>query len=191
MILDEIRAKCDKKISDIEEIKKSMKPVLIYGASSYSKNVYIYLRKNDIEIEAFVVDAPYWKEDFYIENVQVKCLENYNIEDYCIVVGFGDVLKSRFLINNESLLKSKFYFLWEATQLYDWDIEYIKNNWNSLLEVYYGMADEKSRRVLYELIIAKLSHTCTAELIEVADSERYFNKLTFDSDGGVYRLRSL
>lgn len=110
MILDEIRAKCDKKISDIEEIKKSMKPVLIYGASSYSKNVYIYLRKNDIEIEAFVVDAPYWKEDFYIENVQVKCLENYNIEDYCIVVGFGDVLKSRFLINNESLLKSKFYF---------------------------------------------------------------------------------
>ena len=51
--------------------------------------------------------------DVINENVQVKCLENYNIEDYCIVVGFGDVLKSRFLINNESLLKSKFYFLWE------------------------------------------------------------------------------
>lgn len=185
MILDEIKAKCIvKEMSDIEKIKRSTKPILIYGASSYSKSVYIYLRKNDIEIEAFVVDASYWKENSYIENVKVKCLEDYNIEDYSIVIGFGDVPKSRFLINNQSLLKSKFYFLWDATRLYDWDIEYVKNNWNSLLEVYQGLADEKSRRVLYELIIAKLSHTCTAELIEVADGGHYFNELTCCSDGG-------
>lgn len=167
----------------IEELKNDKKPVLVYGCSDYSKVISEYLRKQGIELDAFVVDEPYWTEDFYIEDKKVLCMDDVALEKYNVVIGFGDVEKSRFLINNAGLLKTKFYFLWEPITCYVWDLEYIKNSWKFYKEVFDGLADERSKRTLYELIAAKLNGCCSKPLLEVADGgKHYFNELTFCPD---------
>lgn len=168
----------DKKV--YYELKKSLKPVLIYGASNYSEIIYDNLKNNDINTEAFVVDRSYWKSGLEIRNRPVRCIDDYNIEKYNIVVGFGDVDKSRFLINNKKSLNSSFYFLWDPVMYYEWDLEYIKDNWNAYVDVYNGLEDEKSKNTLYELLIAKLNKCCTPQLLNIADEKlHYFNELTF------------
>lgn len=162
------------------ELRKSSKHVLVYGCSNYSEIIYTYLKNNDIKIEAFVVDKPYWKHGLMIDNRPVKCIDDYDIEKYNIVVGFGDVNKSRFLMNSKSLLKTSFYFLWDPVMYYKWDTEYVENNWDALLNVYNGLADEQSKITLYELIISKINQCCTPQLLAIADGEcHYFNRLTF------------
>lgn len=166
-----------------DELKKDNKPILIYGCSNYSEIIYGYLKEHGIQITAFVVDKQYWRKGKYIKNLRVDCIDNYSIENYNIIVGFGDVNKSRFLMSNRSLLRSKFYFLWNPVEYYHWDIEYVKNNWKLFDEVYNGLADEKSRVTLFELIIAKLNGYCDEHLLKIADSGlHYFNELTFCAD---------
>lgn len=168
----------DKKV--FHELRRSSKPILIYGGSDYSEIIYSYLKNNDIETEAFIVDRPYWREGSTIKNRPIKCIEECDIEKYNIVIGFGNVEKSRFIMNNKKLLKSSFYFLWDPVMYYEWDVEYVKDNWDLFLDVFRGLADERSRKTLYELIIAKLNQCCSPQLLEVADSEQhYFNSLTF------------
>ena len=168
--------KADRLIFD--ELKKSSKPVLIYGGSEYAGSVYDYLKRNDIEAEFFIVDSRYWKENKYIKGKEVKSIEKCEIEDYNIVIGFGDVTKSKFLINNSQLLRSTFYMLWEPIKFYEWDTEYVKENWELLMDVYNGLADRKSKHVLTELIVAKLNGCCV-DLLNVSSGKHYFNELTF------------
>ena len=156
-----------------------VKPVLVYGCSDYSKAVFDYLTKQGIKVEAFVVDRRYWKKDMYIENVQVQCIEEINIESYNIVIGFGDASKSRFLMENRCILRGEFYFLWEPRKYYEWDLKWVSSNWDNLMTVYNGLADKKSQKVLEELIISKLNVCCSSGLLEEATSGHYFNELTF------------
>ena len=165
------------------ELRHSLKPTLIYGCSDYSEIVYKYLKRNKIEVEAYAVDRKYWKENSFIEGMRVECIDDFAIDKYNLVIGFGDVEKSKFLMNNKNLLKTKCYFLWEPVKYYEWDLQFIKSRWESFIEVYYGLADEKSRKTLFELIIAKLNKYCNNSLIEVADGNKhYFNELTFSLD---------
>lgn len=168
----------DKKV--FYELRKSPKSVLVYGGSDYSEVIYTYLKNNGIETEAFIVDRPYWKDGLTIEGRPIRCIDECEIEKYNIVIGFGNVEKSRFLMNNKKLLKSSFYFLWDPVMYYEWDVKYVKDNWNSFMDIYCGLSDEKSKKTLYELIIAKLNQCCSPQLLEIADSElHYFNSLTF------------
>lgn len=163
-----------------KELKRSHRPILIYGCSDYSEIIYKYLRKNDIQIEAFVVDKKYWKDGVSIEGIQVECIDDYDTEKCNLVIGFGDVEKSRFLMNNEKLLRSRFYFLWDPVKYYEWDLKYVQDRWESLVNIYKGLADERSRTTLFELIVAKLNKYCDSSLLEVADNNKhYFNELTF------------
>lgn len=187
-ILERIdKLKEDKNI--LNKLKKSCKPIIVYGCSDYSEIIYRYLKENEIEIDGFVVDKQYWKENMYIDTKRVECISDYDIEKYNVVIGFGDVGKSKFIMDSENLLKSKFYFLWNPVKYYEWDEEYVRKNWDLLLGVYEGVADNKSRKTLFELILAKLNKYCSRGLLEAADTNRhYFNDLTFcnDAENEVY-----
>lgn len=169
----------DEEVFKILTQGEGVKPVLVYGCSDYSKAVFDYLTKQGIKVEAFVVDRRYWKKDMYIENVQVQCIEEINIESYNIVIGFGDASKSRFLMENRCILRGEFYFLWEPRKYYEWDLKWVSSNWDNLMTVYNGLADKKSQKVLEELIISKLNVCCSSGLLEEATSGHYFNELTF------------
>ena len=167
----------------IEELRHSAKPILIYGCAQHAVTVLHYLIKHDLQVEAFVVDSQYYRENFYIEQMKVRDIADYikNSNQYNIVIGFCNVDKSKFLISNAALLKCNFYFLWEPFKTYEWNEEYLNENWDALQEVYDDLSDELSRNTLDGLISAKLS-TNGNKLLNLADDKQYFNELTFCAD---------
>ena len=173
----------------ISDMRQSKKPILIYGCANHAELVFDYLVEHGLEVEAFVVDSQYYRENAYIRSKRLKDISAFmdNIDSYNIVVGFCDVDKSRFLLNNAPLLKGSFYLLWEPLKLYEWDEEYLNKNWKALRVVYDDLADELSKRILNELISAKLN-VSGRKIIDLADNRQYFNELTFclDSENEIF-----
>ena len=56
----------------VQELKKSKKPILIYGCANHAELVLDYLLENNLEIDAFIVDSQYYKNNFYIRGIEVK-----------------------------------------------------------------------------------------------------------------------
>ena len=167
----------------VEILKKSKKPILIYGCANHAELVYEYLLKYNLKIEAFVVDSQYFKENSYIKSIPVKDITEYlgKIGHYNIVIGFCDVDKGKFILNNRSLLKTDFYLLWEPFKSYEWNEEYLNKNWLVFQEIYDGLADVHSKNILNELMNAKLN-VDGKEMLKLSDGRQYFNELTFCAD---------
>lgn len=171
----------DKEIVDF--LLKSNKPVLIYGSANHAEMVQVYLKKWGIGVEAFIIDDEFYEKDFLINGIKVTSVKNFiaNLENYNIVIGFCNVDKSKFIINNPFLLKTTFCLLWEPLKTYEWSINYLKDNWKKFMNVYNNLADDLSRTVMSRLIEAKLNFN-GKKLLKVADGNQYFNELTFCID---------
>ncbi len=167
----------------IEILKKSKKPILVYGSANHAEMVLKYLAGEGVSVEAFVIDEVFYEKDFFINGLKVTTINNYvnTLEKYNVVIGFCDVEKSRFIVSNPCLFKTNFFLLWEPLETYIWSEEYLKENWGELLKVYNNLADVLSRKTLSNLIEAKLSF-CGKELLKIADKNQYFNELTFCVD---------
>ena len=182
----ELEIECKKINNDeniVGELQRSNKPILIYGCANHAELVWEYLDAHDLKTEAFIVDSLYFNENQYIKSIPVKNIQDYlpKIGQYNIVLGFCDVDKSKFILNNMPLLKCQFYLLWEPYEAYEWNEEYITNNLDAFREVYRNLADTRSKRILNELINAKLN-VSGKKILELADSKQYFNELTFCAD---------
>lgn len=173
----------------VRELKECGKPVLIYGNANHAELVWNFLVNNGIKVEAFIVDDQYYQDELYIKTIKVKNIREYEKElnQYSIVIGFCDIMKTRFLMQNESILKSRFYLLWEPLQMYRWDEEYLIKNEEKIREIHYGLADILSKNILKQLIYAKL-RVSGKNLLPLADDRQYFNELTYciDSKNEVF-----
>lgn len=173
----------------VQELKKNKKPILIYGCANHAELVLDYLLENNLEIDAFIVDSQYYKNNFYIRGIEVKDIAEYsnNLDKYNVVIGFCDPVKTQFLIYNSVILKSQFYLLWEPYCMYEWDEGYLNKNWNKIENVYQNLSDSISKNILDELINAKLTGW-GKRLLYLADNRQYFNELTFcqNSENEVY-----
>lgn len=177
---------CQKRNGDkeiVEKLLQSKKSVLIYGSQNHAKMVQEYLARYGINIEAFVVDEEFYEKDFFINGLKVTSINNYieRLENYSVVIGFCDIEKSRFLINNSYLLRTEVFLIWEPLQTYEWSGEYLNNKRKELSNVYNKLADDLSRQIMFRLIDAKLSF-CGRDLIKIASADQYFNELTFCTD---------
>lgn len=181
MYRKEMIANGDQKV--IQRLKQDGKSVLVYGCANHAELVWNFLTENGIKPEAFIVDSQYYRNEFYINNVKVKDIKEYleRLEQYNIVIGFCDIVKTRFLLENQVLLKSHFYLLWEPLPMYDWDEAYLKENEKDFREIYNSLADLHSKNILKQLIYSKL-HVSGQNMLNLADDKQYFNELTYSFD---------
>lgn len=184
---DIMRNTADEKI--VIELKQNKKPILIYGSANHAELILNYLLENKLKIEAFVVDSQYYRSNFYIRGIEVKDIADYSedLESYNLVIGFCDVLKTQFLMNNTLILRSQFYLLWEPLCMYKWDEHYLNKNWDKIENIHRDLTDLISKKILDELISAKLSGQ-GKRLLDLADNRQYFNELTFcqNSENEIY-----
>lgn len=180
---------CEKKMINnndqnvIQELIECGKPVLIYGCANHAELVWNFLNENGIKAEAFIVDSEYYRKGFYINTIEVKNIKEYNdrINQYNIVIGFCNIMKTRFLLQNKGILKSHFYLLWEPLEMYKWNKEYLEENKEKFLKIYSNLSDIHSKHILEQLVYAKLQ-VSGRKMLELADDRQYFNELTYCLD---------
>ena len=169
----------DKKV--LKEILDAGKPVLIYGNAQYAIETCIFLQKNNVLVESFVVDAFVDIVKEKIEGVPVRRISTYvtDLENYIIVIGFCNIEKSRVLLGLEKLLRCKVYRIWEPVVFCDWDDTFWKSHEKEFENVYNFLYDEKSKKVLKALIESRRRGE-VSNLLFLSEDRQYFNELTYE-----------
>lgn len=170
-----------KDVEIIECLKKDGKGVVIYGNANHAGLVYDYLLSNGVEAEAFMVDDAFYKAGTDLRNKPVKAVSDICLEEKNIVLGFCNVQKTKFLLQNAKILRGSYYLLWEPLAIYTWDEKYISDNAKKLDEIENKLSDNMSKEILRTLKKAKVN--CDAsDMIGLADDNQYFNELTYSID---------
>ena len=165
----------------VEKLKDEGKQVLIYGNANHAGLVYEYLRDRGVEAANFVVDDQYYTAGMTLKNKPVLAIGQCDIENSNIVLGFCNVEKTKFIMNNKQIVKGNYYLLWEPLSIYEWDEEYLSVNRAKFDEIENDLADEMSKKILRTLMKAKVN--CEAdEMLLLADDTQYFNELTYQID---------
>lgn len=167
----------------IEELKQSDKQIYVYGCAAHAEMICKYLTTSGLAVEGYLVDHCFYKEEFYIDGLKVYDIDDYigQLDDFNIVIGFCEINKTKFLMQNQQLLKGSYFLIWEHEIGYVWDEQYLTENNEMLSAIYDELADDKSRQVLRELAYSKVNHT-NGKLLVIADTNQYFNELTFEKD---------
>lgn len=170
-------------LNTICELKNSGKKIYIYGCGAYAEAVCRYLIKNELTVEGYFVDHIFYRDNFYISGLKVNDIDDYadKLDDYNIAIGFCEINKTKFLIQNKKIVKGNYFLIWGYDDGCIWDEGYLVRNNETLSRIFDELADERSRSVLKELAYARVNHT-VGKLIEFADSNQYFNELTFEKN---------
>lgn len=165
----------------IEKLKEDGKQVLIYGNANHAGLVYEYLKERGIEAAGFMVDDRYYVAGNTLKGKDVLAVSDLDIDNSNIVLGFCNVEKTKFIMNNKQILRGNYYLLWEPLAIYEWDEEYLTKNKQKFDEIEKNLADEMSKKILRTLMKAKVN--CEAEeMLLLADDAQYFNELTYQID---------
>lgn len=172
----------------INELHFRNRRVLIYGNMAYAVDTMHLLRENDIDVEAFIIDAWAYRSET-IEGIPVKTVDEYipNIEEYDVVIGFQNVEKSRAMLGLQLWLKTNVYMLWEPIAHVKWEHEWYLKHMPAFAEARNCLSDEISKKTLDALIEARETGNISP-LVKLAMSDQYFNYITYEkySSGEVF-----
>lgn len=168
----------------IAELKSLNKPILIYGNSTHSQSIKNILAREGLQTVAFVVDENYYVEDKFIDGIKVESIADYadKFENYSLVNGFNNVLKSQVVMtNNPLLMKTKIYMIWNVG--FSWTInnEYLKINEEIINEMNLELGDELSKQTFKAILKAKSTGEYE-DALKVAVGNQYFNELTYERE---------
>jgi FkbM family methyltransferase len=163
------------KLLDINELKETRKPNILYGIGDYANTVFNFLKRHHIKIDFACIDGKYIDNVSSWNGLSVIDLEkldkNLN-EEYNIIIGFSKYKEAEARLNN--LLKlNKSYFFDSISFFNFFNRDFIDQNLNSFVETYNYLSDEKSRSVFIAFINAKLKGK-PDELYDLAEENQYF-----------------
>jgi len=166
-------------IEIIKSLKKSNKPVYVYGNMNTARVVYRYLVSNGIKPIAFLVDAFAYQGEKIIEGIPIICIDDIEgIDGSNLVIGFDNVEKTKALL---SLSKYLVYNIWHVVTpccFVDWSNDFYNKHKFELTEFRNLLADEKSKAV-FDALINAYNGGEILPLLSIADPIQYFNELTF------------
>lgn len=154
-------------------------PIILYGAGLCGTQYLDILKKQNISVNCFWDDDEK-KQGLYLDGVIIKKPETLeNFKGRVLISSFGpEKIYKKIEKHNPSLLEyviASDFYLWEdGMDYYDY---YDKNN-EAIQEVYGDLSDEKSKKVMRNLLQYKISRD-TSLIEEIRDSAEF---QYFDSD---------
>jgi FkbM family methyltransferase len=191
-----IQEATDRKMADVQALKKSDKPTIMYGAGSYAADVTKFLKSQGITISAYCVDGAYVKpgQKFMDTYPVVAVEEAYQQYPGCnVVIGFADYKRAREVLAKLED-KSNVYFIDAPNQLGFFDYQYIQDHMSEFEETCNWLEDQRSRDIMIAFINAKLSgdpsplygfyepNQYFADPIELTDHETFVDCGAYDGD---------
>jgi len=168
----------DRKFKDVESMRKSSRPLVMYGYGSYAKDVSRFLKQHGINVDLYCVD------DSYIDGVStpddapnVVGLSSVDtqISAYDIVIGFADYRRARKSISGK-LTPKKVYFIDAPNQYGFMNYDYVIENAQLFNETLGMLGDDLSKDIFKAFVNAKLSGDPEG-LYDFAQPDQYFDKV--------------
>ena len=164
-IIEELEKSRTAKNEDLEYLKESYLPLVLYGAALLAHYVKLFLERNKIKIDFVVVDKKHWQSDMKFHEFDVLPLEDVLAKKtkVNIVLAHIDIDYKR---HNEKIAELKENLQMAKVLFWNVDIAFVKNNSaemdfcldifikNSkvLSELYTRLADDLSRSFLLEYL---------------------------------------
>lgn len=178
MFIDYIENKTNRKEKDLNKLKNSEIPNVIYGIGSYAKDVLHLLKRYNIKLSMACVDAEFMLDDENtFQDLKVIALTEVPnfFSDFNLIIGFADYKKAGKKIRGLSKIKEIFFI--DAPHHIDFfDYQYIYDNKDKLEFTYNLLEDKESKMLFCEFINSKISGE-PYKLYPYNHSKQYFNEL--------------
>jgi len=189
MLLDKIVNAPSKILLDVEYLKKSDLPLLIYGAGVCAERLCPLLKRNNINIDHFVVDKNYYVSGKYFENHPVEQIDDvlnryHKVNVIIAIENYFDKIVE--LSHNPKIS----YCISIDIAAFEFDFaDYyntVKEHSAELEKFYLQLTDEHSRNLMIAFINTKISKN-PEELVRlnVKNEEQYFPEFLQLSENGV------
>lgn len=191
MFLEKILNVPSKISQDVESLKKSELPLIVYGVGSLAKAVLKMLSQNKIRIDHVVA-----ARDYYVPN---SCLGNYPIEQKTnilnrypkmnVIIAFGNRYREEMEeLTNNSSVESCFFFD-PAVLRFDFGDYYstVQKHEFELNNLYEILADDLSRKLMIAFINARISGNSEAlNSLNIEREKEYFPEFINFSEDEVF-----
>ena len=172
--IEDIKKSPDQKELDLNYLKKSELPLVLYGTGTYSKYVKKFLEDNNINITYVALDEKYFKEDTIFESKPIHLIDSILEKESLVNIIFAfseNYEKRKQYIDNKKVKKCIFF---ENLLFKSFNIEFLQNNYSVWENLYNLLYDEISRKTLISYLKGKV--TGNAEELRLLNEEtvQYF-----------------
>lgn len=143
---------------DIDEMRSSGLPLLMYGAGSYAIDVVKFLSQRGVELEAYVVDDGYRagntdkKDKRVLSMSEARALYSHAN----VIIGIADHVTARKKLASWTGVKQVFFIdAPDRTEFFDYD--YFREHLTEFTQTYDWLSDKRSQQILAAFINAKIS----------------------------------
>jgi FkbM family methyltransferase len=174
MFIEHIKNKADHRLDVIKEIKLSKsqnKKLVLYGAGVRAEISTDFLKKYNIDVDAYCVDAKYYQPGMIFMEKTVESFEDKINDEECVfLISFLNYERAENIMNSYPDAK-----MWYIDDMYDHfklTYDYILKNEEAFSWSFEAMGDELSKQVFAAYINGKLSDS-PAELCNLRNKDGF------------------
>lgn len=167
---------------NLRELSLAEYPIAIFGAGSQAFNLDNLLKKNDIIVDCFIESSSFYTSGKIINEKPVYNIDKFvNLPGkYEIVVGASgkgvcDYIR---MLKKSGVVDNVFYMNEFKHPLFRMPIQFIKDNIDSLYELYELLEDDVSKNIL----LSYIKINCPSIKLSVADYESFFMSTVFPNE---------
>lgn len=166
-LIDRIHYARDGRLVVLQKIKRSQKPLYIYGAGKAAQLRIKWLREYGIQIAGCCVDLEYYRPDMNVEGLTVYSIEGLNELDteYELFIGFEDHQKAKQMACSLKKAGKTVYYIEDPFKFRYMDYDFFIKNSEKFQEAYDLLEDELSRDIFVAQLNARIS-ACSDSMVQ-------------------------
>lgn len=175
------------KNDQMDELKNSNFPILVYGGGSFARDILHYLKSAEICVEGVFVDEGGFVLPDILEDYGIKQISMNEIDSPCyIVMGMANYLKGKTLVNENirKIFYLSFYPYGDKGVFSKEDIEGRKEAYQTIYDI---LADDLSKKCMISYLNARIKNDASCVFPCYEREQTYFDNTVFQvSEGDNY-----
>jgi len=174
-MINKIKDTDTRKIVDLDYLKKSKFPLLLYGAGKNASLIKHFLEGENIQIDSVVTSKDFYNSNAYFYNSPVRLIDDVISEESKVNIVFAFYKYREEMVRLSSCEKISKMFYFDVSLFTGFNKDFIENHYSTLEELYFRLEDDLSKEVLIAFIEAKKT-LCSDTLyqLNVKSEKQYF-----------------
>lgn len=158
-LIDVIQYARDWRLETLQRIKKSEKPLYVYGAGKAAGLRIKWLREYGVKIKGCVVDAQYFEPGMQLEGLEISDIEIVQKQgtEYELFIGFENHKKAKEAVESFGQAGITVYYIEDPFKFRYMDYDFFLKNCDKFQAAYDLLEDELSKKIFVAHLNSKIS----------------------------------